>query len=177
MCLCRYRHCSYLALTHSSYLHHIACSQRTPGFSLRNLFTLNWEALGSGLTALGGLQPTTESLWLSDVAHHHLAVGVVFILAGHMYQTDFGIGISMSGVLAHHRLRLFNSCHLQLAIQLASLGSVSVWVGHVLAALPAYPFLLADYATVLSVFTHHQWTGGIFIVGGAAHASLALIFD
>lgn len=148
-----------------------------PGFSLRNLFTLNWEALGSGLTALGGLQPTTESLWLSDVAHHHLAVGVVFILAGHMYQTDFGIGISMSGVLAHHRLRLFNSCHLQLAIQLASLGSVSVWVGHVLAALPAYPFLLADYATVLSVFTHHQWTGGIFIVGGAAHASLALIFD
>ena len=25
---------------------------------------------------------------MSDIAHHHLAVGVVFILAGHMYQTD-----------------------------------------------------------------------------------------
>ena len=56
-------------------------------------------------------------------------------------------------------------------------GSVSVWVGHVLVALPAYPYLLTDYATVLSVFTHHQWIGGIFIVGGAAHASMALIFD
>ena len=53
----------------------------------------------------------------SRAAFHSLhTVGLVFILAGHMYQTDFGIGISMSGVLAHHRLRLFNSCHLQLAI-------------------------------------------------------------
>ena len=41
----------------------------SPDFNLRNLFTLNWEALGSGLTSFGGLQPAT-----------HLAVGVVFIL-------------------------------------------------------------------------------------------------
>ena len=44
------------------------------------------------------------------------------------------------------------------------LGSVSVWVGHVLVALPAYPYLLTDYATVLSVFTHHQWIGGISVL-------------
>ena len=149
----------------------------SPDFNLRNLFTLNWEALGSGLTSFGGLQPATESLWMSDIAHHHLAVGVVFILAGHMYQTDFGIGVALGDIIADHKLELFNSCHLQLALQLAMQGSVSVWVGHVLVALPAYPYLLTDYATVLSVFTHHQWIGGIFIVGGAAHASMALIFD
>ena len=83
----------------------------------------------------------------------------------------------LSAFIADHKLELFNSCHLQLALQLAMQGSVSVWVGHVLVALPAYPYLLTDYATVLSVFTHHQWIGGIFIVGGAAHASMALIFD
>ena len=128
----------------------------SPDFNLRNLFTLNWEALGSGLTSFGGLQPATESLWMSDIAHHHLAVGVVFILAGHMYQTDFGIGVALGDIIADHKLELFNSCHLQLALQLAMQGSVSVWVGHVLVALPAYPYLLTDYATVLSVFTHQS---------------------
>ena len=71
------------------------------------------------------------------------------------YQTDFGIGVALGDIIADHKLELFNSCHLQLALQLAMQGSVSVWVGH----------------------THHQWIGGIFIVGGAAHASMALIFD
>ena len=37
----------------------------SPDFNLRNLFTLNWEALGSGLTSFGGLQPATESLCAS----------------------------------------------------------------------------------------------------------------
>ena len=68
---------------------------------------------------------------MSDIAHHHLAVGVVFILAGHMYQTDFGIGVAVGDIIADHKLELFNSCHLQLALQLAMQGSVSVWVGHV----------------------------------------------
>ena len=31
----------------------------SPDFNLRNLFTLNWEALGSGLTSFGGLQPAS----------------------------------------------------------------------------------------------------------------------
>ena len=71
----------------------------------------------------------------------------------------------------------FCSWHLQLSLQLALQGSLSIWFGHLLVALPAYPFLVSDYATVLSLFTHHQWIGGFFIVGGAAHASMALIFD
>jgi photosystem I P700 chlorophyll a apoprotein A2 len=33
---------------------------------------------GSGtaiLTFLGGFHPQTEALWLTDIAHHHLAIG------------------------------------------------------------------------------------------------------
>ena len=148
-----------------------------PGFTLRNLFGLNWAALSSGLTTIGGIDPVTECLWLTDVAHHHLAIGVVFILAGHLYKTDFGLGVAVADILASHQMGLFNSWHLQLALALAMQGSLSVWFGHLLVTLPAYPYLVTDYATVLSLFTHHQWIGGFFIVGGAAHASMALIFD
>jgi photosystem I P700 chlorophyll a apoprotein A2 len=60
---------------------------------------------GSGtaiLTFLGGFHPQTQSLWLSDIAHHHLAIAVLFIVAGHMYRTNFGIGHSMREILEAH---------------------------------------------------------------------------
>ena len=51
----------------------------------------------------------SSRLWMSDIAHHHLAVGVVFILAGHMYQTDFGIapldGLCYGSKCVLHRRR------------------------------------------------------------------------
>ena len=49
------------------------------------------------------IKPTTAGLWLTDVAHHHLAIGVLFIIAGHMYRTNFGIGHSMKEILEAHR--------------------------------------------------------------------------
>ena len=39
---------------------------------------------GSGtaiLTFLGGFHPQTQSLWLTDMAHHHLAIAVIFIVS------------------------------------------------------------------------------------------------
>ena len=126
-----------------------------PGFTLRNLFALNWSALDSGLSTLGGLDPVSDSLWLTDVAHHHLAIGVIFIVAGHMYKTDFGLGVSISDIVASHQLSLFNSWHFQLALALAFQGSLSIWFGHLLLTLPAYPFMLTDYATMLSLFIVH----------------------
>jgi len=41
------------------------------------------------LTFLGGFHPQTQSLWLTDMAHHHLAIAVIFIIAGHQYRTNF----------------------------------------------------------------------------------------
>jgi photosystem I P700 chlorophyll a apoprotein A2 len=49
----------------------------------------------------GGFHPQTQSLWLTDIAHHHLAIAVLFIIAGHMYRTNFGIGHSMKILEAH----------------------------------------------------------------------------
>jgi photosystem I P700 chlorophyll a apoprotein A2 len=55
------------------------------------------------LTFLGGFHPQTESLWLTDMAHHHLAIAVIFIIAGHMYRTNFGIGHSIKEILNAHK--------------------------------------------------------------------------
>ena len=88
------------------------------------------------LTFLGGFHPQTQSLWLSDIAHHQLAIAVVFIIAGHMYRTNFGIGHNMKEILDAHRppggrlgaghVGLFetitNSLHMQLGLALAALG-------------------------------------------------------
>ena len=59
------------------------------GGILRDVFTLNWTGLSGLLTIFGGLNPATGSLWLTDVAHHHLAVAVTFLVAGHLYRTQF----------------------------------------------------------------------------------------
>ena len=50
----------------------------------------------------------------------------------HLVVTAGLLGACIVGSIADHKLELFNSCHLQLALQLAMQGSVSVWVGHVL---------------------------------------------
>jgi photosystem I P700 chlorophyll a apoprotein A1 len=38
-----------------------------------------------------------------DTAHHHLAIAVLFLVAGHMYRTNWGIGHSMKEILEAHK--------------------------------------------------------------------------
>jgi photosystem I P700 chlorophyll a apoprotein A1 len=76
-----------------------------PSFAqgLKPFFTLNWSAYTDFLTFKGGLNPVTGGLWLSDTAHHHLALAVLFIVAGHFYRTNWGIGHSFKEVLEAHK--------------------------------------------------------------------------
>jgi len=152
-------------------------------------FTLDWSKYSDILTFKGGLNPTTASLWLTDVAHHHLAIAVLFIIAGHMYRTNFGIGHSMKEILEAHKGPftgnghkglyevLTTSWHAQLAINLAMLGSLTIVIAHHMYAMPPYPYIAIDYPTQLSLFTHHMWIGAFCIVGGAAHGSIFMVRD
>jgi photosystem I P700 chlorophyll a apoprotein A1 len=72
---------------------------------------------------------------------------------------------------------LSNSWHAQLSINLAMVGSASIIVAHHMYALPPYPYLAIDYPTVLGLFTHHMWIGGLMICGAAAHAGIAMVRD
>jgi photosystem I P700 chlorophyll a apoprotein A1 len=126
---------------------------------------------------------------LSDTAHHHLAIAVLFIIAGHMYRTNWGIGHSMKEILEGHKGPftgeghkglyeiLTTSWHAQLSINLALLGSLTIIVAQHMYAMPPYPYLATDYGTQLSLFTHHMWIGSFFIVGAGAHASIFMVRD
>jgi len=162
-----------------------------PSFAqgLTPFFTLNWGAYSDFLTFKGGLNPVTGGLWLTDVAHHHLAIAVLFIIAGHMYRTNWGIGHSMKEILEAHKGPftgeghkglyevLTTSWHAQLAINLALLGSLTIIVAQHMYAMPPYPYQAIDYATQLSLFTHHMWIGGFLIVGAGAHAAIFMVRD
>ena len=102
--------------------------------SSSHLFGTSQGAGTAILTLLGGFHPQTQSLWLTDMAHHHLAIAFLFLIAGHMYRTNFGIGHSMKDLLDAHippggRLgrghkglydTINNSLHFQLGLALAS---------------------------------------------------------
>ncbi|TVQ16243.1 MAG: photosystem I core protein PsaB [Leptolyngbya sp. DLM2.Bin15] len=148
------------------------------------------------LTFLGGFHPQTESLWLTDIAHHHLAIAVIFIVAGHMYRTNFGIGHSIKEILKAHRPpegtpfggalgkgheglydTLNNSLHFQLALALASLGVVTSLVAQHMYSLPPYAFMAKDYTTMAALYTHHQYIAGFIMVGAFAHGAIFLVRD
>jgi len=155
------------------------------------------EGAGSAiLTFLGGFHPQTESLWLTDMAHHHLAIAVIFIVAGHMYRTNFGIGHSIKEMLnskkplfgienegqfnlPHHGLydTLNNSLHFQLALALASLGVATSLVAQHMYSLPPYAFMARDYTTQAALYTHHQYIAGFIMVGAFAHGAIFLVRD
>jgi photosystem I P700 chlorophyll a apoprotein A1 len=139
----------------------------------------------------------TGGLWLTDTAHHHLAIAVIFIIAGHFYRTNWGIGhtfiellddaktprmfplFGFIGPVGHQGLdKIFEtSWHANLSIHLVQFGTASLLVAHHMYAMPPYPYLATDYATVTSLFTHHVWIAGFCIVGGAAHAAIFMVRD
>jgi len=135
------------------------------------------------------LNPTTGSLWLTDEAHHHLAIAVLFLVAGHMYRTNWGIGHSIREILEAHQGPLTGAGHkglynilttswqAQLSLNLAILGSLSFIVAHHMYSIPPYPYIAIDYSTQLSLFTHHIWIGGFFVVGAGAHAAVFIVRD
>ena len=180
-----------IPLPHEFLLNRDLMAQIYPGFEqgLMPFWTLNWSAYQDFLTFKGGLNPLTGGLWLTDIAHHHLAISVLFILAGHMYRTNWGFGHSLQTILESHRgpftgeghkglyETLTSSWHAQLAINLALFGSLSIIVAHHMYAMPPYPYIATDYATQLSIFTHHTWIGGFCICGAAAHGAIFMVRD
>ena len=175
---------------------------------LNPLFTGNWivyaenpdtsghiygtsEGAGTAiLTFLGGFHPQTQSLWLSDIAHHQLAIAVVFIAAGHIYRTNFGIGFNINEILENHspeRARLggnvglfrtiTDSLHMQLGLALASLGVAASLTAQHIYALTPYAFLSKDFTTEAALYTHHQYIAGFLMVGAFAHGAIFFVRD
>ncbi|MXW12945.1 MAG: photosystem I core protein PsaB, partial [Synechococcus sp. SB0668_bin_13] len=146
------------------------------------------------LTFLGGFHPQTESLWLTDIAHHHLAIGVIFVIAGHMYRTNFGIGHSIKEILEAHNPpsgtpgdlgaghkgifeTLNNSLHMELGLALAGLGVITSLVAQHMYAMPSYAFIARDYTTQAALYTHHQYIAIFLMCGAFAHGAIFFVRD
>ena len=182
-----------IPLPHELLFNQDLMAQLYPSFKkgLLPFFTLNWSEYSDFLTFKGGLNPITGSLWLTDQAHHHLALAVLFIFAGHMYRTNWGLGHSMKEILDAHvppRGRLgaghrglfetiTNSLHMQLGLALASLGVATSLVAQHMYALPAYAFMAKDYVTQAALYTHHQYIAGFLMVGAFAHGAIFFVRD
>ncbi|KAL5646823.1 hypothetical protein ACJX0J_000523 [Zea mays] len=180
-----------IPLPHEFILNRDLLAQLYPSFAegATPFFTLNWSKYAEFLSFRGGLDPITGGLWLSDIAHHHLAIAILFLIAGHMYRTNWGIGHGLKDILEAHKGPftgqghkglyeiLTTSWHAQLSLNLAMLGSTTIVVAHHMYSMPPYPYLATDYGTQLSLFTHHMWIGGFLIVGAAAHAAIFMVRD
>nr|UCU06739.1 photosystem I P700 apoprotein A1 [Pinus densiflora var. zhangwuensis] len=151
--------------------------------------TLNWSEYSDFLTFRGGLNPVTGGLWLTDTAHHHLAIAVLFLIAGHMYKTNWRIGHNLKDLLEAHKGPftgeghkglyeiLTTSWHAQLAVNLAMLGSLTIVVAHHMYSMPPYPYLAQDFTTQAALYTHHQYIAGFIMTGAFAHGAIFLIRD
>ena len=94
------------------------------------------------LTFNTGLKPDSNSLILSDISHHHLAIGVLLIVGSHLHSSLFlgyGHNISMlasvNGNLNIVKL-LYSSLNLNTALALIGLSFLSSLV-----AQHTYPLL------------------------------------
>ncbi|CAN6459328.1 unnamed protein product [Victoria cruziana] len=156
-----------------------------------HLFSTSQGAGTAILTLLGGFHPQTQSLWLIDIAHHYLAIAFIFLVARHMYRTNFRIGYSIKDLLEVHsppggRLgrrhkglydTINNSIHFQLGLALASLGVITSLVAQHMYSLPAYAFIPQDFTTQVALYTHHQYIAGFIKIGAFAHGAIFFIRD
>ena len=157
--------------------------------SFNHIFGTQTGAGTAILTFQGGLDPQTGSLWLTDIAHHHLAIAVLFIVAGHMYRTNWGIGHNLNDLISEHSIfdnkfnhkglyETVNSClNLQLALALAGVGTVCSLVAQHTYSLPAYAYLSQDYVTQAALYTHHQYIAGFILCGAFAHGAIFLVTE
>ncbi|KAF9601472.1 hypothetical protein IFM89_020239 [Coptis chinensis] len=167
-----------IPLPHEFLLNRDLLAQLYPSFAegATPFFTLNWSKDAEFLTFRGGLDLVTGGLWLTDIAHHHLAIAILFLIVSHMYRTNWGIGHGLKDILEAHKGPFIGrgykglyeiltmSWHAQLSLNLAMLGSLTIVVATI--CIPC-PLSISSYRLWYTTFVvhDHMWIGGFLIVG------------
>jgi photosystem I P700 chlorophyll a apoprotein A2 len=130
------------------------------------------------LTFLGGLKSDTASLYLTDIAHHHLAIGVLFVWLGHLYlSVSKGFGSRIRDIFVNTYIFRELSTSLQLQISLGLIGLsliTSLYAAHQVYGLTPYMYLSFDYVTTLALYVHHSSIASLLMMGAFAHAGIFL---
>jgi photosystem I P700 chlorophyll a apoprotein A2 len=147
---------------------------------------IHGSSIGSGesiLTFIGSMHSTSNSLQLTDISHHHLALGVISIWSGQMYTSiSKGLGNRMRELVnAYGSSVQFNSLlmaggyELELSIALSAVSVTTSLVAQHMYSIPAYVYLASDYTTVVALYVHHQWIASILMLGSLTHAAIYLV--
>jgi len=113
---------------------------------------------------------------LGQIAAHHFAVGVVFIIVGLIgYSVKWNLSLYSFFPTTDQN----GSGHAQLSINLAITGSLSIIFANSVSLIPVYGLSHTHFSsttlTELCLFCHHMWIGGFLIVGAGAHASIFMV--
>jgi photosystem I P700 chlorophyll a apoprotein A2 len=149
-------------------------------------YTGDWSSYHSTiLTFLGGLRSDTASLYLTDIAHHHLAIALL-LLWQHTFTSSLYKALRFGKVAAKGRSKLFGlqaslsslrSLHLHLSLGLAAGGVLVAGVATSLTSLAPYPYLSYDYLTCSALDLHHSSIASSLMIGSFAHAGIFLVRD
>jgi photosystem I P700 chlorophyll a apoprotein A2 len=142
----------------------------------------------STLTFLGGLKSNTISLYLTDIGHHHLGVGLLFVWASHVYLSLYkAFGYRTRDVLyinsrfIQHPSNKSNSGleinHVSLAFAVGASGVITSVEGQHIYSLTPYLYLSYDYIRTVALYVHHSWIAEFLIITTFAHFAIFLIRD
>ena len=149
--------------------------------TISHIHGCNQYSGSSILTFIGGIKSATSSLYLTDIAHHHLALGTVIIWSSHIYGSVYNsIGHrvrDISNISVLSSISKSKSLDLELSISLVVSAQASSYLAQHIYSLPAYVLIASDYVTVLTVYVHHTWIASLCILGSMVHVSIYLIRD
>tara|TARA_B100000768_G_C11116601_1_gene305623 strand:- start:161 stop:727 length:567 start_codon:yes stop_codon:yes gene_type:complete len=137
-----------------------------------HIFRSTYGAGESSLTLVGGLKSNTISLYLTDIAHHHYAVGILFVLSTHLYDSLSAV-YSLNLLLLHVNIR--SILHLQLSLGCTPLAPITSVVGQQVYSLNSYVYLSYDYILTVALYVHHEYIASFFVMATLAHGGILLI--
>ena len=128
-----------------------------------------------------GRKPDSNSLYLSDISHHHLAIGILLVLSSHIYSSLFSAyGHNIKSLASSNgnpfiTVYLYKSLNLNLSFALMGLSFLTSLVAqHTYSLLP---FAFLSYTTIVALYVHHQYIASLLMFGGLYYLLIFLVRD
>jgi photosystem I P700 chlorophyll a apoprotein A2 len=139
------------------------------------MFSLFTHVGSSALTFFGGLKPNTLALYTTDIAHHHLGVGVLFVLSSHLHCVLYkALGNKSIGKTG---LKTSFTLHKDLSLGCTVLAILTSVIAQQASQASPYVYLCYDYVTRIAIYVHHQYIGSALMMASMLHAALYTITD
>lgn len=118
-------------------------------------------------------------MYLTDIAHHHLAIGITFIHTGHLYSSfRAALGTYIRDTLyTSTKPHSIKSLHLALSLILASCTALTSTTTQHIYSLTPYFYLSYDHIYFTALYVHHSYITSLLTIGSHAHTAITLVRD